>query len=173
MAKECSVNFPVAGLITRLQELTGYRALWKDTRTLSFASSKIHGIMVPSVAYNAFQILCELVHWFKGWKGQHKDTAFIKWPKITKDAIIQTSGMSFVVSLEWWVSYTWSICIICCAWSLARGSKSLGTKKKQYKIIILYLFRMYINDIIRYVKVIFTYLRYKQLIGYLFYNFIW
>jgi hypothetical protein len=27
MAKECSVNFPVAGLITRLQELTGYRAL--------------------------------------------------------------------------------------------------------------------------------------------------
>jgi hypothetical protein len=29
---ECSVNFPVIGLITRLQELIGYRALQKNVR---------------------------------------------------------------------------------------------------------------------------------------------
>jgi hypothetical protein len=34
-------KFPVAGLITRLQGLIGYRALWKDTRTLRFTSPKV------------------------------------------------------------------------------------------------------------------------------------
>jgi hypothetical protein len=41
MAEDFSVNFPVAGLMTRLQELNGYRAFGKDTKTLRFASPKI------------------------------------------------------------------------------------------------------------------------------------
>ena len=47
MAEYQSVNFPVDGMITRLQALTSYTALWKDARTVSFASLKIQVCLWP------------------------------------------------------------------------------------------------------------------------------
>jgi hypothetical protein len=40
-------NFPLIGMTIRLQELTGYRALWKDIRALRFDSPKIQVYSEP------------------------------------------------------------------------------------------------------------------------------
>ena len=41
---DCSVNFPVTGLITRLQELIGYRALHKAWQAQKYKCLQGHSI---------------------------------------------------------------------------------------------------------------------------------
>jgi len=57
MAQDCSVNFPVAGLIKRLQELTDYRALLKKRHNLTLHKPKIQVFSGPPRSINQTTVM--------------------------------------------------------------------------------------------------------------------